>query len=77
MIRISITANAFLHHMVRNLVGALVYVVPADNRTTDEGNLQARDRAPCADVCRSGAVSGAGRVRSCVWFAGSGEHPFG
>ncbi len=26
LVRISITANAFLHHMVRNIVGALVYV---------------------------------------------------
>jgi tRNA pseudouridine38-40 synthase len=26
LIRISISANAFLHHMVRNIVGALVYV---------------------------------------------------
>ena len=26
LVRISVTANAFLHHMVRNIVGALVYV---------------------------------------------------
>jgi tRNA pseudouridine38-40 synthase len=26
MLRFSLTANAFLHHMVRNIVGALVYV---------------------------------------------------
>ena len=26
LVRVSITANAFLHHMVRNIVGALVYV---------------------------------------------------
>jgi tRNA pseudouridine38-40 synthase len=26
LVRISITANAFLHHMVRNIVGALVHV---------------------------------------------------
>jgi tRNA pseudouridine38-40 synthase len=26
MIRLDLTANAFLHHMVRNIVGCLVYV---------------------------------------------------
>ena len=26
LVRVSVTANAFLHHMVRNIVGALVYV---------------------------------------------------
>lgn len=32
IIRFSLTANAFLHHMVRNIVGALVYV--GNGRTT-------------------------------------------
>lgn len=46
LVRISVTANAFLHHMVRNIVGALVYV-GAGRRPHDwmAGVLQARDRA--------------------------------
>lgn len=46
---LAITANAFLHHMVRNLVGSLVYV--ADGRrpiTWLEEVLEARSRALAA-----------------------------
>ena len=46
LVRISVTANAFLHHMVRNMVGALVYVGvgrrPSDWVATV---LRARDRS--------------------------------
>lgn len=45
LIRISITANAFLHHMVRNIVGALVHV-GVGRRPPDwvDAVLHARDR---------------------------------
>jgi len=46
LIRISISANAFLHHMVRNIVGALVYVgVGRRPRDWIGDLLLARDRA--------------------------------
>jgi tRNA pseudouridine38-40 synthase len=42
-------ANAFLHHMVRNLVGALVYVGAARQAPAWMGELlEARDRTLCA-----------------------------
>ncbi len=46
LIRINVTANAFLHHMVRNIVGALVHV-GVGRRPPDwvKGVLDARDRA--------------------------------
>lgn len=46
LVHISVTANAFLHHMVRNIVGALVYV-GAGRRPQDwvKEVLHARDRA--------------------------------
>jgi tRNA pseudouridine38-40 synthase len=46
LVRISVTANAFLHHMVRNIVGALVYV-GVGRRPQDwiRDVLHARDRA--------------------------------
>lgn len=49
LVRISITANAFLHHMVRNIVGALVYVgVGRHPHGWLADVLQARDRAASA-----------------------------
>ena len=46
LIRISVTANAFLHHMVRNIVGALVYIgVGRQPDTWTRDVLSARDRA--------------------------------
>ncbi len=48
-LRVSVTANAFLHHMVRNIVGALVYV--GMGRHSPEwiaGVLAARDRSSAA-----------------------------
>ncbi len=46
LVRTSITANAFLHHMVRNLVGALVYVgVGRRPHSWVKDVLCARDRA--------------------------------
>lgn len=46
LIRISISANAFLHHMVRNIVGALVYVgVGRRPHGWVQDVLHARDRA--------------------------------
>ena len=46
LVRISVTANAFLHHMVRNIVGGLVYVgVGRRPHTWIKDVLQARDRA--------------------------------
>jgi tRNA pseudouridine38-40 synthase len=46
LVRISVTANAFLHHMVRNIVGALVYVgVGRQPHDWTSEVLQARDRA--------------------------------
>ena len=46
LVRVSVTANAFLHHMVRNIVGALVYV-GVGRRRPDwvQEVLHARDRA--------------------------------
>ena len=49
LIRISITANAFLHHMVRNIVGALIYVgVGRRPHDWTKDVLQARTRAAAA-----------------------------
>ena len=46
LVRISVTANAFLHHMVRNIVGALVYVgVGRRPHNWISDVLHARDRA--------------------------------
>lgn len=46
LIRISVTANAFLHHMVRNIVGALVYVgAGRQPHSWTKQILRARDRA--------------------------------
>jgi tRNA pseudouridine38-40 synthase len=46
MIVLRISANAFLHHMVRNIVGALVYVGAGKQPTSWLGELlRARDRA--------------------------------
>ena len=46
VLRISIAANAFLHHMVRNIVGALVYIGVGRQRDTwTQDVLNARDRA--------------------------------
>lgn len=45
LIRFDLTANAFLHHMVRNIVGALVYVGKGALSAQDFARLlQARDR---------------------------------
>lgn len=45
LVRISVTANAFLHHMVRNIVGGLVYVgVGRRPHSWIKDVLQARDR---------------------------------
>ena len=45
LVRISVTANAFLHHMVRNIVGALVYVgVGRQPHDWIKDVLAARDR---------------------------------
>ena len=49
LVRISVTANAFLHHMVRNIVGALVYVgAGRRSQSWTMEVLQARDRAAAA-----------------------------
>ncbi len=49
LIRLRFTANAFLHHMVRNLVGSLVYVGCAKQPVDWMATLIAgRDRAPAA-----------------------------
>ncbi len=46
LVRVSVTANAFLHHMVRNIVGALVYVgVGRQPHAWVCDVLRARDRA--------------------------------
>ncbi|MGZ8994415.1 MAG: tRNA pseudouridine(38-40) synthase TruA [Burkholderiaceae bacterium] len=56
LIRISVAANAFLHHMVRNIVGALVYIgVGRQPDTWTRDVLNARDRAAGAPT-----FSGAG-----------------
>ncbi|MEP6608409.1 MAG: tRNA pseudouridine(38-40) synthase TruA [Burkholderiaceae bacterium] len=49
LVRISVTANAFLHHMVRNIVGSLVYA-GVGRRPTDwiADVLNARSRAAAA-----------------------------
>jgi tRNA pseudouridine38-40 synthase len=48
-LRISATANAFLHHMVRNIVGALVYVgMGRHSPSWIEDVLAARDRSRAA-----------------------------
>jgi len=55
MIRIRLTANAFLHHMVRNLVGTLVWVGVGRRPASWVADvLAARDRAaaaPTFDPC--------------------------
>jgi tRNA pseudouridine38-40 synthase len=49
LIRVRATANAFLHHMVRNIVGALVYVGLGRREAAWIGEvLAARDRAAAA-----------------------------
>jgi tRNA pseudouridine38-40 synthase len=49
LVRVRITANAFLHHMVRNLVGALVYVGSGRHPPHWVGAVLAgRDRAAAA-----------------------------
>jgi len=49
LIRVRVTANAFLHHMVRNLVGALVYVgLGRQPQDWPAQVLAARDRALAA-----------------------------
>jgi tRNA pseudouridine38-40 synthase len=49
MVRIRVAANAFLHHMVRNLVGTLVYVGVGRHPPQWAGEvLAARDRAAAA-----------------------------
>ena len=49
LVRISITANAFLHHMVRNVVGALVHVgVGRRPAAWVQQVLDARDRTAAA-----------------------------
>jgi tRNA pseudouridine38-40 synthase len=49
LIRISLTANAFLHHMVRNIVGSLIYVGTGNRPQAWIGELLAgRDRRQAA-----------------------------
>jgi tRNA pseudouridine38-40 synthase len=49
MIRFRVTANAFLHHMVRNIVGSLVYVGLGRQRAAWVGEvLDKRDRGAAA-----------------------------
>ena len=49
LVRISVTANAFLHHMVRNVVGSLVYVgVGRRPARWTKDVLDARNRAAAA-----------------------------
>lgn len=56
-IRIRAVANAFLHHMVRNLVGALVYVGLGRRRPEWVGDvLAARDRAAAAPTFAAGGL---------------------
>ena len=48
-IRFDFSANAFLHHMIRNIVGALVYVGAGKHRPAWIGELMAaRDRTRAA-----------------------------
>ncbi len=48
-VRFEFSANAFLHHMIRNIVGALVYVGAGKHPTSWIGDLLAgRDRARAA-----------------------------
>lgn len=57
LIHISITANAFLHHMVRNIVGALVYVgVGRQPHDWLQHVLLARDRAKGAATFSSAGL---------------------
>jgi tRNA pseudouridine38-40 synthase len=57
LIRVRVTANAFLHHMVRNLVGTLVYVglgrQPAE---WPAQVLAARDRTQAAPTFAAGGL---------------------
>jgi FimV-like protein len=67
LIRVRASANAFLHHMVRNIVGTLVYVgLGRHDPEWAAEVLQARDRTRRADVLAGRALPGAGRVRSFV-----------
>lgn len=57
LICISVTANAFLHHMVRNIVGALVYVgVGRRPQAWIKEVLDARDRAVAAPTFSSAGL---------------------
>jgi tRNA pseudouridine38-40 synthase len=49
IIRFSLTANAFLHHMVRNIVGSLIYIGKGKHRPEWLAEvLHSRDRARAA-----------------------------
>lgn len=78
LIRISITANAFLHHMVRNIVGALVHV-GVGRRPHDWVNevLQARDRsAGAATFSAAGLYLARVEYDASFGLPAPTEHPF-
>ncbi len=57
MIVFELTANAFLHHMVRNLVGALVYVGSSRQEPEWIGTLlEGRDRSRAAPTFAAGGL---------------------
>lgn len=57
LLRVRIRANAFLHHMVRNIVGALVYVGSGRQPAAWVGDLLAlRDRRAAAPTFAAGGL---------------------
>jgi len=57
LVRVRVSANAFLHHMVRNLVGALVSVGTGRHPSSWVAEiLQARDRTRAAPTIEAGGL---------------------
>ena len=57
LVRVRVSANAFLHHMVRNLVGALVAVGTGRHHSTWVGEiLRARDRTRAAPTIEAAGL---------------------
>lgn len=74
--RFTFTANGFLHHMVRNIVGALVYVGKGAHPPEWLGELLAgRDRARAAPTFEACGLYFAGVDYDPVWHlkAGAGD----